>query len=200
MRVNVLGATEVWLDGRPVDLGALKPRSVVAALALSGGRAVSPDTLADLVWGEQPPDGVAGTLQAYVSGLRRALEPGRAPRTPPTVLVTVPPGYALRLDDDAIDAVRFAAQVNGVRRRLGRRAHAWDPVASDRARRAHCSPSSTRRWRCGAGSPTSTSARRSRPWPSEPASPSSGWSRWRTARPSAWRSATTARSPRSSRR
>ena len=131
MRVNVLGATEVWLDGRPVELGALKPRSLVAALALSGGRAVSPDTLADLVWGEQPPDGVAGTLQAYVSGLRRALEPGRAPRTPPTVLVTVPPGYALRLADDAVDAVRFAAQVNGVRRRLGRRAHAWDPVTSD---------------------------------------------------------------------
>ncbi|GAA2133634.1 BTAD domain-containing putative transcriptional regulator [Nocardioides bigeumensis] len=133
MRVNVLGAIEVWRgpahEGEPVNLGAPKPRSLVTALALSGGRAVSPDTLADLVWAGEPPDGVAGTLQAYVSGLRRALEPERPPRTPPTVLVSVPPGYALRLEPDAVDATRFAALVNGVRRRLGRRDHAWDRPA-----------------------------------------------------------------------
>ena len=73
----MLGATEVWLDGHLLDLGAHKPRAVLAALALSGGRAVSPDSLADLVWGEHPPDGMAGTLQAYVSGLRRVIEPAR---------------------------------------------------------------------------------------------------------------------------
>ena len=125
----MLGATEVWLDGHPLDLGAHKPRALLAALALSGGRAVSPDSLADLVWGESPPDGMAGTLQAYVSGLRRVIEPERAPRAAPTRLVTVPPGYALRVDEDALDAMRFGALVNGVRRRLGRREHVWDPPA-----------------------------------------------------------------------
>ena len=125
----MLGATEVWLDGHLLDLGAHKPRAVLAALALSGGRAVSPDSLADLVWGEHPPDGMAGTLQAYVSGLRRVIEPDRAPRAAPTRLVTVPPGYALRVDEDALDAMRFGALVNDVRRGLGRRAHVWDAPA-----------------------------------------------------------------------
>ena len=52
-----------------------------------------------------------GALQAYVSHLRRALEPGRPPRTPATVLVSEPPGYAVRLPVDAVDAWRFEAMV-----------------------------------------------------------------------------------------
>ena len=35
------------------------------------------------------------------------IEPGGAPRAPATVLVTVAPGYALRVADDALDAQRF---------------------------------------------------------------------------------------------
>ena len=34
----MLGATEVWLDGHLLDLGAHKPRAVLAALALSAAR------------------------------------------------------------------------------------------------------------------------------------------------------------------
>ncbi|TDD80827.1 hypothetical protein E1293_19995, partial [Actinomadura darangshiensis] len=46
------------------------------------------------------------------SHLRRALEPGRPPRTPARVLVTEPPGYALRLPDDGVDAWRFDALID----------------------------------------------------------------------------------------
>ncbi|MGZ5398824.1 MAG: BTAD domain-containing putative transcriptional regulator [Nocardioides sp.] len=127
MRVSVLGATEVWRGEQQVDLGTRKRRALVAALALSGGRPVSVDALVAMLWGDAPPDTVAGTLQVYVSGLRRVLEPERAPRAPATVLVTVTPGYALRLPPDAVDASRFDRAVNAVQRRMGHRDHVWSP-------------------------------------------------------------------------
>ncbi|GAA1967699.1 BTAD domain-containing putative transcriptional regulator [Nocardioides panacihumi] len=108
---SVLGHVEVTLDGAAVDLGTPKQRALVAALALSRGRAVSVDGIVDLLWGETPPNGVSATLQAYVSQLRRVLEPGRERRAPATVLVTVAPGYALRVASDGLDATRFEATV-----------------------------------------------------------------------------------------
>ncbi|HEY7717699.1 MAG TPA: BTAD domain-containing putative transcriptional regulator, partial [Pedococcus sp.] len=128
MLVSVLGATEVWRDGLQVDLGTRKRRALVAALALSGGRPVSVDALVELLWAGHPPDAVAGTLQAYVSGLRRALEPDRAPRAPATVLVTVTPGYALHLPDGTLDATRFDRAVSEVHRGLGVRGTLWEPL------------------------------------------------------------------------
>ncbi len=125
MLVSVLGATEVWRGDDRVDLGTPKRRALLAALALSGGRPVSVDGLVDLIWGDQPPDGVAGTLQVYVSGLRRALEPDRAPRTPATVLVTVAPGYALHLPEGALDASRFERAVTDAHRRLAGSRQPW---------------------------------------------------------------------------
>ncbi len=129
VRVSVLGATEVWRDDQRVSLGTRKRRALVAALALSGGRPVSVDALVDLLWADSPPDGVAGTLQVYVSGLRRALEPDRAPRAPATVLVTVAPGYALHLPEGALDAARFDRTVSDVHRRVGQRPALWAPPA-----------------------------------------------------------------------
>ena len=74
MWVGVLGPSQVALgeDGT-VDLGARKPRSVVAALAMRLGGDVSPDALVDLVWGGEAPRGAHGTLHSYLSGVRRVL-------------------------------------------------------------------------------------------------------------------------------
>ena len=56
VRICVLGGCRVLDDtGAELDLGSRKPRSVVAALALTPGRPVSADALADLVWGGEPP-------------------------------------------------------------------------------------------------------------------------------------------------
>ena len=118
MEVAVLGPVEVKLDERAVDLGTPKQRALVAALALSGGRPVSVDTIVDLLWGDSPPPGVNTTLQAYVSGLRRVIEPGRERRAPATVLVTVAPGYALRVDLGALDAQVFETAVRARQRAL----------------------------------------------------------------------------------
>ena len=119
MRVSVLGAAETRVDGVPVDLGTRKQRALLAALALYRGRPVSPDTLVDLLWGDAPPAQVTGTLQGYVAGLRRALEPNRPARAPSKVLVTEGGGYALRLPPEGLDAARFEAQVSTAHRRLG---------------------------------------------------------------------------------
>lgn len=104
VRVRVLGPVEVEVDGRVLDLGAPKPRQVLAALALHAGRPVSLDGLVEALWGDEPPTSHVVTVQGYVAGLRKVLEPGRAPRGAGTVIRTSSLGYALRLPADAIDA------------------------------------------------------------------------------------------------
>ena len=111
MRVRVLGSTGVEGPQGAVPLPARKPRSILAALALAPGSTTSADRLVDLVWGEDPPAGAHGTLHAYISGLRRVLEPDLAPRARPTVLVTTDDGYRLDLDPGRVDAVAFTREV-----------------------------------------------------------------------------------------
>jgi DNA-binding SARP family transcriptional activator len=119
MRVGVLGAAEVRVDGTPVDLGTRKQRALLAALALHRGRPVPPDTLVSLLWADAPPAGVTGTLQGYVAGLRRALEPDRPARAPSTVLVTEGSGYALHVPAENLDAACFDAVVGTAHQHLG---------------------------------------------------------------------------------
>ncbi|MFZ2014551.1 MAG: BTAD domain-containing putative transcriptional regulator [Nocardioides sp.] len=130
MEVGVLGPVSASLGAAELDLGTPKQRALVAALALSGGRPVAVDVIVDLLWGDAPPAGVAGTLQAYVSGLRRVLEPDRPPRAPATVLVTAAPGYALRLGQDALDAERFERHVSEQHRRVQLLSQHGPPVLS----------------------------------------------------------------------
>src|SRR5919107_1613608 len=111
MRIGLLGATVATDASGPVNLGGPKQRALLAALALHRGRAVPVDTLADLVWNGTPPPGVSGTMQGYVAGLRRALEPGRTTRGGGTLLVTEQPGYAVRLPEQDLDTAAFEAAV-----------------------------------------------------------------------------------------
>ncbi|GAW50521.1 Transcriptional activator domain [Nocardioides sp. PD653-B2] len=118
VEVSVLGPVEVTLGGQSVDLGTPKQRALVAALALSRGWPVSVDAIVELLWEDAAPPGVTATLQAYVSQLRRVLEPDRERRAPATVLVTVAPGYALRVPDESVDVHRFEQAVAGAHRLL----------------------------------------------------------------------------------
>jgi DNA-binding SARP family transcriptional activator len=119
VEIRVLGPAQVWRESALVDLGTRKQRALLAALALHGGRPVSVDTIVDLLWGDDAPPAVGATLQAYVSGLRKALEPSRQRRAPAALLVTVAPGYALRLQPEQLDAARFARAVSNQHSRLG---------------------------------------------------------------------------------
>ena len=107
MDFRLLGRLEVWDGSRPVGLGGPKQKAVLTAVLLRHGEVVSTDLLMDDVWGEGTSSGTAKTLQVYVWQLRRLLEPGRLPGSPPEVLVTQSPGYVLRIDAEQLDAERF---------------------------------------------------------------------------------------------
>ena len=81
--------------------------------------------------GAPSPRRAIGALQVYVSHLRRALEPDRAPGQAPTILVTRAPGYVLQLDPAELDASRFEAGVEAGGRLLreGRASEAHDALA-----------------------------------------------------------------------
>ncbi|MGW6724556.1 BTAD domain-containing putative transcriptional regulator [Nocardia sp. NPDC055029] len=107
VRIEVLGPLRVEVGERPADLGGPRQRALLARLVLAGGDVVSTDRLIDDLWAGDPPPKALGALQAHISYLRRAIEPGRPPRAPATVLISEAPGYALRLDRSAVDAWQF---------------------------------------------------------------------------------------------
>ena len=104
---RLLGSFEVVGADGPLALGGLKQRAIVAVLALTPGRPVSAHRLVEEIWGPEAPAQATASLQAYVSNLRRILEPDRAPREQARVLVSDGAGYVLAVDPEAIDAQRF---------------------------------------------------------------------------------------------
>ncbi|WFE99505.1 BTAD domain-containing putative transcriptional regulator [Micromonospora sp. WMMD964] len=106
----MLGPLEVEVDtGGPVDLGGPRQRAVLALLLAARGEVVPVGRMIEDLWRGDPPPRAIASLQAYVSHLRRLLEPARERRAPARVLVTAPPGYAIRVPTDAVDAGRFEA-------------------------------------------------------------------------------------------
>ncbi|WP_147942707.1 BTAD domain-containing putative transcriptional regulator [Microbispora sp. CSR-4] len=130
VRLRVLGRIAAEVDGRPADLGTSLQRAVLARLVCARGHVVSTDRFVDDLWRGQPPPRALGALQVYVSNLRRALEPGRAPRAAARVLVTTPPGYRLALEPGDVDAWRFPRLVESAAGLLteGRHARALEVV------------------------------------------------------------------------
>ena len=119
MDVRLLGSFELHRAGVPLALGGYRQRAVLAILALAPNEAVSAGVLAERLWSGAPPKGASGTLQAYVSNLRRVLEPERAPRAAATILTSTSNGYLLVLPDAARDIDRFEADSAAGRRALG---------------------------------------------------------------------------------
>jgi DNA-binding SARP family transcriptional activator len=104
---RLLGNLEVADGGAPVDVGGLQPRTVLAMLLVAGGRVVPAESIIEALWGAGPPASAAGTLQSYVSRLRRALVPGGARDEAARILAWDPPGYKLHVDPGALDTRRF---------------------------------------------------------------------------------------------
>ncbi|WP_433223497.1 BTAD domain-containing putative transcriptional regulator [Dactylosporangium sp. CS-047395] len=131
VRVGVLGPLRTTVGGAPADAGGPRQRAVLARLVAAGGHVVPTDRFIDDLWQGEPPPKALAALQVYISNLRRALEPGRAPRTAATVVVSVAPGYALRLPDEQVDAWRFETLL-----RQGTDLAGPDPRTADRLLRA----------------------------------------------------------------
>jgi predicted ATPase/DNA-binding SARP family transcriptional activator len=128
LRICLLGAVRAEWDGVAVDIGSRRQRAILAALALTPGRVVSTTELVDALWGDEAPDGAAGTLQSYVSRLRGVV--GSA------AIIHEHAGYRL-----AVGAATDVAEVE----QLAREAHAL--FASDPARAANLFARALQLWR-----------------------------------------------------
>ncbi|MCT9075685.1 AfsR/SARP family transcriptional regulator [Streptomyces fulvoviolaceus] len=105
---GVLGPVAAWDEtAEPLALKGPRHRAVLARLLIARRRVVPVARLVEDLWGARPPADAVGTVRTFVAGLRRALEPARAPRTPSRLLVTEGPGYALRAAPDRVDAWCF---------------------------------------------------------------------------------------------
>jgi DNA-binding SARP family transcriptional activator len=108
LRFGLLGSLTAHDDqGRSLDLGGNQSRTVVAALLVACGRMVTAEALVDAVWGDDPPPSAPGTLQSYVSRLRRVLEPDRPRGQDARLLRWEPPGYRLAVAAENVDFRRF---------------------------------------------------------------------------------------------
>ncbi|WP_214105276.1 BTAD domain-containing putative transcriptional regulator [Acrocarpospora catenulata] len=115
IRLRVLGPLDARVGGQSVPLGGPRQRAVLALLVASRGDVVSVDRMIEDLWRGEPPAKATASLQSYVANLRRVLEPGRALRAPARVIVSAAPGYAIRMDADAVDAWRFERLADAAR-------------------------------------------------------------------------------------
>lgn len=107
--LRVLGSLQAWRDGTWIELGPPGQRAVLGLLALSPDKLVSREAIIDALWGEHPPITAVSLVQAYVSRLRRILDPGGGAREPQAMLVSAATGYCLRLRYDELDLLAFRA-------------------------------------------------------------------------------------------
>ncbi|HEX8344780.1 MAG TPA: AfsR/SARP family transcriptional regulator, partial [Actinoplanes sp.] len=98
----VLGAVEARINGRSVDLGHARQRSVLGVLLVEAARPVPIDELVGRVWGESAPRQAASALYSYLSRLRRAVADA-----PGVEIKRQPGGYLLTADPQAVDVHRF---------------------------------------------------------------------------------------------
>ncbi len=115
LRLRVLGGLAATRDGVAVDLGGRRQRAVLAALIVMRDQVVTTERLADWVWGDSAPANTAGAVQAYVSHLRRRLQPEVGARQRDGVIASSGGGYVLRLGTDTVDAWCFEQAVDAAR-------------------------------------------------------------------------------------
>lgn len=89
----------------PRDLGGTRPKHVLQILLAARGRPVPTDRIAHLLWGDDLPRNAAGSLQTFVSVMRRHLSPDRDRAR--LLIATEPEAYRLAADHVQLDLDRF---------------------------------------------------------------------------------------------
>ena len=148
------GTAGSWTSGRGCT-GQLLAILVVEARHVVPGPGPG---LLTCFWRDDPPTAAMASVQAYISQLRRVLEPARPARAPARVLVTQDPGYLLQAEDDDVDALRFLAlvrQAHGRGRPARGRGHPAGEGDGAVARRSAARVRGPKRGRC-------------RSWPASP--------------------------------
>ncbi|MDO3700136.1 BTAD domain-containing putative transcriptional regulator [Micromonospora sp. C28SCA-DRY-2] len=125
---GLLGPLRVERDGSA--LPALPPRSrvVLACLLVRAGEAVDLDTLAEEIWGMDPPPAAHAELRECVDAIRRHLGP-----TGPDLLVPARSGYAVHLAPGQLDAQTFRRLTEAARAARATNDHQQALTLLDRA-------------------------------------------------------------------
>jgi DNA-binding SARP family transcriptional activator len=99
---GILGPLQVVGAKGPVVVRGAKRGGLLAYLVVHAGEAVSLDRLVDDLWDGRPSSGARGTVQSYLTGLRKLLAGEDDVR-----LERRPGGYVLSVPADCVDAARF---------------------------------------------------------------------------------------------
>lgn len=105
--IRILGPIDVTTPEGDIDVGGRRPQMVLGALVIAVGHTLSMDHLIDVVWGGNPPDHAANTVQSYVSRLRHLLRP--------EAICSIDGGYMLDIGVDELDALQFERLVRHAR-------------------------------------------------------------------------------------
>ncbi|AHH95882.1 SARP family transcription regulator [Kutzneria albida DSM 43870] len=114
MEFRVLGPVEARVNGALVPLGGPKPRTLVALLACSLGRAVPVERVIEALWGLDAPERARASLHTYVSALRRSLSAAAGEE----VLLRTPGGYRLAAASTQVDLGVFGSRAAEGRRAI----------------------------------------------------------------------------------
>ena len=102
MDFRILGPLEVRHGDKVLSVGGSKRRGVLAFLLVSAPVPQLLEAIVEAVWGDDPPRGAPGTVQTYVSQLRKLLAVDAAIH-----IDTTPGGYVLVMPPDRLDAYRL---------------------------------------------------------------------------------------------
>jgi DNA-binding SARP family transcriptional activator len=101
-------------------MGGCKPRHILEILLLNLGTPVSKTRLVEILWGPRASGGAIATLESYVSGIRRAIQPGNTKKGP---LRTANGGYVLDPQLVELDLSEFHQLVHAARQAAPAEAH-----------------------------------------------------------------------------
>jgi DNA-binding SARP family transcriptional activator/tetratricopeptide (TPR) repeat protein len=106
VKFRILGPLEVASADGIVEVGGAKRRALLALLLVHANQVVARDRLIDDLWAGSSRESATGTLQTYLSQLRKALQLES--------LRTRPGGYVLEVAPGELDALRFEFAVQEV--------------------------------------------------------------------------------------
>ncbi|WP_329380007.1 AfsR/SARP family transcriptional regulator [Streptomyces sp. NBC_01716] len=102
VRFEVLGPLRAYQYDRPVGLGSVKQRLLLATLLAKADELVTSEQLIDVLWRHEPPASAASNLRSYARGLRTVLRSDSWDGLPPAR-----GGYILRLLPGQLDLEVF---------------------------------------------------------------------------------------------
>ena len=107
LRLQVLGPLVAWRDGAGVPLGGPGRRAVLGLMALTPDSLLHRAAIIDVLWPGNPPANAVSLVQAHVSRLRKALDPGPPAREDGPALLSAGASYRLRVGPGELDLLGF---------------------------------------------------------------------------------------------